>query len=152
MSLILLDTNVLVYAYDAGEPDKQERAEQLLRELQPTRLAALSAQVLAEFFRVVTTRLQPPIHPADALELLSSLAQSFTTWSIDEIVVLEAARGVRDHQMLYWDAQVWATARMRGARFVVSEDFSDRRALEGITFANPFRPDFALRELIAGLA
>ena len=150
MSLVLLDTNVFVHAYDPGDARKQVRAEEVLGEFQPTRLAAISAQVLGEFFRVVTTRLDPAIAAPQALELVGLLAQSFTPWSIDDVIVLEAARGVRDHKMGYWDAQIWATARLRGARFVLSEDFDDGRVLEGVTFLDPFSPAFEAGPLIAG--
>ena len=142
MSLLLLDTNVLVYAYDPGDKRKQQLAGQLLEEIQPTRVAAVSAQILAEFFGVVTRRLMPRIATRDALELVGSLAQSFVTWPIDDVVVLEAARGVRDHHMSYWDAQVWATARLRGARVVLSEDFTNGRTVEGVNFRDPFAPGF----------
>lgn len=147
MSSVLLDTNVLVYAYDPGDGAKQATAETVLRALQPTGLAALSAQVLDEFFRVVTSRVKPAIPVAEAVELLGELAQSFTVWSVDDVVVLEAARGVRDHQLPYWDAQVWATARLRGARWVLSEDFGDGRTIEGVTFRDPLRAGFSLEEV-----
>jgi predicted nucleic acid-binding protein len=149
LSSILVDTNVVVYAYDGGEPKRQAIAERTLAELQPIRLAALSAQVLAEFFRVVTARLVPPIPAGKAYGVVGQLAQSFTIWAVDEVVVLEAARGVRDHRMNYWDAQIWATARLRGARTVLSEDFADGLTIEGVSFVDPFQPAFSLDRLIS---
>lgn len=149
MSRFLVDTNVFVYAYDAGEKDKQAIAERLLRELQPTGLAAISAQVLGEFFRVVTTRLSPPMPVREAARLIGFIAESFATWGIDDLVVLEAARGVRDHRLSYWDSQLWATSRLRGARFILTEDFADGRTLEGVTFRDPFRSGFDIGRLIA---
>jgi predicted nucleic acid-binding protein len=147
--LILLDTNVLVYAYDPGDKRKQLLAGRQLEEIQPTRLAALSTQVLAEFFDVVTRRLEPRITARAAVELVSALAQSFATWPVDDVVVLEAARGVRDYRMSYWDAQVWATARLRGARVVLTEDFSDGQTLEGVTFRDPFAAGFNLQHVLS---
>jgi predicted nucleic acid-binding protein len=147
LSSILLDTNVLVYAFDAGDPGKQTDAQRLLKTVQPTGVAALSAQVLAEFFRVVTSKLQPAVPVADAVKLVGDLAQSFSVWSIEDIVVLEAARGVRDHQLSYWDAQIWATARLRGARLVLSEDFTNGVTIEGISFRDPFQAGFSVEKL-----
>ena len=150
MASALIDTNVFVYSFDARETVKRRLAQRLLTELRPTGLAAITAQVLGEFFRVATMRLSPAI-PADrALSLVRDLAQSFPVWPLDERIVLEAARGARDHRLHYCDAQVWAAARLNGASSVLSEDFQDGRVIEGVTFRNPFRRGFDVRRLVAG--
>jgi predicted nucleic acid-binding protein len=146
----LIDTNILVYSFDARESVKRRLAQGLLTELRPTGLAAITAQVLGEFFRVATTRLSPAIPTDRALGLVRDLAQSFPVWPLDERVVLEAARGVRDHRLHYYDAQVWAAARLNGASSVLSEDFQDGRTIEGVTFRDPFRRRFDIRRLLAG--
>ena len=46
----LVDTNVLAYAYDPRDPDRQARVTACLRRLAASRQGALSAQVLGEFF------------------------------------------------------------------------------------------------------
>jgi predicted nucleic acid-binding protein len=53
-----------------------------------------------------------------------------------------AAGGVRDYQMSYFDAQIWATARLSQVRVIFSEDFNTGAILEGIKFVRPFEPDF----------
>jgi len=50
---ILVDSNVLVYAYDRSEPVKQRTAD-LLSRLFDTRTGVLTTQVLAEFFVIAT--------------------------------------------------------------------------------------------------
>lgn len=60
------------------------------------------------------------------------------------MVVLEALRGVRDHGLSYYDAQVWATARLNQVPVIFSKDFDSGRVLEGVRFVNPFAPDFDL--------
>jgi predicted nucleic acid-binding protein len=63
------------------------------------------------------------------------------------MVVLEAVRGVLQHGLPYWDAQVWATARLNQIPVVVSEDFSDGPVLEGVVFRDPFARAFDLAAL-----
>ncbi len=46
----LVDTNVLVYAFDRAEPRKQKRALGTLRRLAVGNRGRLSAQILGEFF------------------------------------------------------------------------------------------------------
>jgi predicted nucleic acid-binding protein len=64
------------------------------------------------------------------------------------MIVLEAARGVREHSLPYFDAQIWATARLNQVPIILSEDFASGTALEGVRFVNPFEPDFVLENWI----
>jgi len=58
------------------------------------------------------------------------------------LIVLEAARGVRDYQFNYWDAQIWAAARLNQIDTILSEDFNTGAMIEGVRFVNPFVKDF----------
>ena len=60
------------------------------------------------------------------------------------MIILEAARGARQHHFSYWDAQIWATAKLNQIPVVLSEDFSDGQSTEGIRFMNPFSAKFQL--------
>jgi len=60
---------------------------------------------------------------------------------ITPFVVLEAARGVRDYQFSYWDAQVWAVAKLNQIPVIYSEDFNVGAEIEGIRFLNPLADD-----------
>lgn len=49
---------------------------------------------------------------------------------------------MRDHQLAFYDAQIWAAARLNQIPAVFSEDFQDGRTLEGVQFVNPFSETF----------
>ena len=49
-----------------------------------------------------------------------------------------AMRGVREHGLSFWDALLWATVRRTGVELLISEDFPDRRVIEGVRILNPF--------------
>ena len=69
------------------------------------------------------------------------LERHVRTWQVVDVtdfIVLEAARGVRDHAMSFWDAQVWATAELNQIPVVLSEDFASGSVIEGVQFENPF--------------
>ena len=59
------------------------------------------------------------------------------------------ARGVRDHAMGFWDAQIWAAARLNQIGLVLSEDLQDRAVVEGVRFVNPFVDGFRLQDWAA---
>ncbi len=139
---ILADTNVPVYAHDRAEPKKQRRALETMRRLAVSGRGRLSAQILGEFFRAVTQRIPSPLSSSEAHSQITILIRAFPALPITPLIVLEAARGVRDHRLGYWDAQIWATARLNQIPLVLSEDFQDGLVLEGVRFVNPFAPAF----------
>ena len=63
---VFVDTNVLVYAYDRSEPEKQRRALTVLDHLVLTGTGAISTQVLAEFFVAVTRKITYPLSVGEA--------------------------------------------------------------------------------------
>lgn len=58
---VLVDTNILVYAYDSANPVKQKRAIEILEQLASSHAGALSVQVLAEFVVAVTRKIADPL-------------------------------------------------------------------------------------------
>ncbi len=145
---VLVDTNVVVYAYDPRDSSKQAKALSTLDHLVRTGVGRLSTQVLGEFFVTATQKLDPPLTAAEGYEQVEALAIAWPILSIAPLVPLEAARGVRDHRLPYWDAQLWATARLNQVPTVLTEDedLADR-TLEGVRFVNPFSSAFSLASL-----
>ncbi|MFN8483089.1 MAG: PIN domain-containing protein [Anaerolineae bacterium] len=146
MAAILIDTNLLVYLYDHSDSARQQQAQLVLEQLQVTRTGCLSVQTLAKFFSVATRKLKPPLTPAQAYDQVSLFSRLWPVFDLTPFIVLEAARGVRDHQMSYYDAQMWATARLNQTPVIFSEDTPGVSILEGVRFVNPFAPTFHLDE------
>jgi predicted nucleic acid-binding protein len=147
MPPILIDTNVLLYVHDPNSPEKQARAREVVASLGPD-LGCLSAQNLAEFVSASMRKLQPPLTGAQAYEQATLFAEVWSVFDVTQQIVLEAARGVRDHQLSYYDAQIWASARLNQVPVIFSEDFQDGQSLEGVRFVNPFALNFDIRQWI----
>ena len=144
MAPILIDTNLLIYLFDQNNPVRQSRAVEVLDELELLGLGRLSVQNLAEFFSVSTRKLSPPLTPDEALEQVNLLNRVWPVFDLTPLIVLEASRGVRDYQLSYYDAQIWATAHLNQIPIIFSEDFNVGATLEGVQFVNPFEPAFVL--------
>jgi predicted nucleic acid-binding protein len=144
MPLVLLDTNLLLYPLDANYPDKQTHAIEVLRQMESNGQGCLSVQSLAEFFRVATGKFH--LQPAEIYTQIQILQASFPVFNLTPQIVLEAARGVRDYRLAYYDAQIWASARLNQVPFIFSEDFQDGQTLEGVRFVNPFTARFILAD------
>lgn len=144
MARILVDTNVLVYMFDQGELVKQTSAIALFAHTEFALQVCISAQNLAEFFRA-TTRLRSPILSVeDSAKQIEKFATVFPVFDITRFTILEATRGVRQYQFSYYDAQVWATAKLNQIPVIFSEDFNAGSMIEGVSFANPFAHGFEL--------
>jgi predicted nucleic acid-binding protein len=143
----LVDTNILVYAHDRSYPQKQERALELLDHLTQSGSMAVSVQSLAEFFWASTRHLKPPLIILDATRQMERFARSWPILDLTPLIALEATRGVKTHRLSYWDAQIWASARLNQITDILSEDFSHRRIIEGIQFQNPFHSAFNLEQI-----
>ena len=144
MSSILIDTNLLIYFYDQNQPIKQAQAQKVLDHLELTGSGRLSVQNLAEFFSVSTRKLSPPLTPEQALKQIDLFMRMWPVFDLTPLIIFEAGRGVRDYQLSYYDAQIWATARLNQIPTIFSEDFNSGATLEGVQFINPFAPDFVI--------
>ena len=133
----LLDTNVIVYAAAGRGPDewKRQRALELLERHE----FATSAQILQEFYVVVTRRARVVMAPAEAAEWVERLSLRPVA-VIDDALVKQAIHLSAHHQISYWDAAVVAAARNLGAHFLYSEDLSHGQSYADVQVLNPFRP------------
>lgn len=141
---VLVDTNVLAYAYDRSERPKQRVALAVLDLLADTQRGVLTTRVLGELFVTLTRKLTERMTVEQAAERIHHYVLSWPIFDVTRLIVLEAAQGVRLHQLSFWDAQIWATARLNQIPVIFSEDFSANRPLDGIRVVNPFTPDFDL--------
>lgn len=148
---ILLDTNILVYAYDPADLTRQMQAIELLDRLQILGFGRLSSQALAEFMNAVIRPLHgmpPRLTVDEAIFAIQHFINHFEIYPLTPLTIIEAGRGVRDYQLAYYDAQVWATAHLNQVSALFSEDFNDGATLEGVRFINPFAAHFSLDDWV----
>ncbi|HKS25793.1 MAG TPA: PIN domain-containing protein [Thermoanaerobaculia bacterium] len=144
MDEVLIDTNILVYAYQPEEPRKQKLAVEIIEMLGQTGRGRLSAQVLAEFVNSTRSRKPPMLTLPEVQLCVEWFVQSFVVYAVTQFVVFEALRGAREHQLSYYDAQIWSTAMLHQIPTIFTEDFTDGRVVEGVRFVDPFKTSFDL--------
>jgi len=135
---VFVDTNVLVYARDAGQARKQPAAELWMDHLWQTRTGRLSSQVLSEFYVTVTSKLDPGMSSTDARADIADLL----TWQPVPVTgdLVTEALAIQDRfQLSYWDALIVAAARASGSDQLLTEDLQDGQDLDGVVVVNPFR-------------
>ncbi len=137
----LVDTNILVYRFDARFPDKQEVATRLLRDGIENDTVRLAHQAVIEFVAAVTRprRGEPPLLDfADATREAEDLLQQFDVLYPTEEVVRLALRGAATYQLSWFDAHLWAYAEHYELDILLSEDFQHDRTYGAVRVVNPF--------------
>jgi predicted nucleic acid-binding protein len=135
---VFLDTNVLVYLFDADASAKQRRVREILSAPALRGRLVLSTQVLQEFYVCVTRKLAVPLDPVAAAQAVRDLA-AWPVVQIDPALILSAIARSRTAQLSFWDALIVEAALAGGATSLYSEDLQAGRVIEGLRISNPFQ-------------
>lgn len=137
----LIDTNVLVYRFDPRFPEKQSRADQILREGIEQDSARVAHQAIVEFVAATTraTRNGPPLlSPEVARREAEEVLHQFVVLYPNESLVRLALRGQASYQLSWFDAHMWAYAEHYGLDTIVTEDFQSGRLYGSVLALDPF--------------
>jgi predicted nucleic acid-binding protein len=132
-----VDTNVLVYAFDASAGEKRAAAEALLAQLWQRGTGCLSVQVLQEFFVTVTSKVARPLSSDEAAERVRELA----TWRVFAPTSDDVLGAIALHSQVnlsFWDAMVVHAAAESGCDVLWTEDLNDGQVIRGVQIRNPF--------------
>jgi predicted nucleic acid-binding protein len=136
---VFVDTNVLIYALDRGDPKKQEAARAWRAELWKSHSGRISFQVLQEFYVNVAQK-WPSAREQARAEIRDLLA-----WRPAQVdgAILERTWRIQDrYQLSFWDALIVAAAKSLAC---LTEDLQADQELDGITVINPFLRGPSLR-------
>jgi len=135
---VFVDTNVLIYALDEADLEKQRSARAWRTKLWKTGLGRISCQVLQEFYVKVTHK-WPRARQQARAEVRDLLA--WQPVAVDA-VILERGWRIQDrYQLSFWDALIVAAAISASCRCLLTEDLQDGQDLDGILVINPFLHD-----------
>jgi predicted nucleic acid-binding protein len=130
-----LDSNILAYTDDAGAPDKQARALDLLERCRVERTGVISTQVLQEYFVTATKKLGVP---QEVARRKTELFGRFNLVRIGFEDILTAIDLCRLHQFSFWDALIVRAALRGGCSILFSEDLQTGRRIDQMEIVNPF--------------
>jgi predicted nucleic acid-binding protein len=134
---VFVDTNILVYSFDASEPEKCPVARSWLERLWQERSGCLSFQVLSEFYVTVTGKLSPGLDPLEAREIVRSLF-AWRPIPVDSASIERAWRLTDRFSLHFWDALIVAAANLCAADTLLSEDLEAGLEIDGTRIVNPF--------------
>ena len=132
---IALDTNILIYLDAIATDPRGKIVEELLDSI-PARRILIPAQVLGEYFRVLTRK--QGYSPGEARANLQILLDTFDTIPTSADMIASGADLVTVHKRSFWDAVILSSAASAGCRILLSEDGEAGFTWAGVTVVDPF--------------
>ena len=132
---VFLDTNIVVYSFDAGDRTRHELAKRRLNELFLRQACVVvSIQVLQEFFNVMMRKGANPLILREAVEYYMHRDVVENTCTL-----LRQAIDVQQRfQLSFYDANIVAAAQLSGAKELWTEDLNTGQDYGGVVAVNPF--------------
>jgi predicted nucleic acid-binding protein len=132
-----VDTNVLIYAYDAGAGLKHTAAKHFVEQLWKNKTGCLSTQVLQEFYVNVTRKTSQPFSAEQAKRAIQTLSH-WTVFSPQPQDILAAIDLSVRYQISFWDSLVIRSAQQTGCKTLWTEDLAHGQEYDGVVVQNPF--------------
>lgn len=132
-----VDTNILVYAHDAGAKNRHETARELIGELWESNLGVISTQVMQELYVNIVKKTARPLKPKQAQRIISDYLRWDVVVNTGESIV-QAFDIESRYRISFWDALVVQAANSAGAEILYSEDLNHGQNYDGVQVINPF--------------
>ncbi len=135
-----LDTNVLIYVFDATDGQKHETAKQIVRDVTNGRVhGVVSNQVLAELFHVLTTKHRFKMDKTEVRDIVNGFIDSphWRKINYTASTVSKAMKRAEENGTPLWDALIAETMAENGVYTLLTENAKD---FEGgpVKAVNPF--------------
>ncbi len=130
-----IDTNLIVYANDRRDPQKQQRAIQLVAELMENGLGVISSQVLQEYANTALSKLHQD-HATILRQL--TLLESFEVVLMQPVLIRHALDIKKSYSISFWDSCIISAAESVDCDSIYSEDLNAGQYYSGIKLMNPF--------------
>ena len=126
--IVLIDTNIIVYAYDTFDKRKHEKCKNIVDgAFKGEGKFAVSNQILAELFFVLTQKLRNPFSQEEADSIVSGIIDSVNWIKInyDYETVKKAIISSKLNKNSIWDAIIIETALENGIKKIFTENTKD---------------------------
>ena len=138
--IFLIDTNILVYSYDASEPKKQHICSDLIKKCwMQEESYAIALQNLSEFYVVVTKKIEHPVSKDIVKKIINDIIE-FDHWQvlgINDKSLITAIDLSTKYQIHYWDALLCAAMKQNRITNMYTENIKDFGKIPWITAVNP---------------
>lgn len=132
---VFFDTNILAYAFDQANPDKQDIAKRMIADSIKNGNGNISTQVLQEFYVISTTKLGIPsemvLTAMDSLEPLNVVV-------ITPEIIRSAIKKQSKFPISFWDGLILQAAEISISSRLFTEDLNAGQFYDTVEVVNPF--------------
>jgi predicted nucleic acid-binding protein len=140
--IFLIDTDILVYAYDSSEIEKQEICSSLLKKCWKQEMSyAIALQNLSEFYVVVTKKIERPLSNETARKIIKDIID-FNNWQvlgINDISLITAIDLCTKYKIHYWDGLLCAAMKQNEINKIYTENIKDFKKIPWIKAVDPMQ-------------
>ncbi len=135
---VFLDSNVLLYTFDAGDLRKRGIARGIVLGAIDDHSAVISFQVVQEVLNGLTRKLAPKMDAIDTTRYLESTLGPL--WQVQPSAELyRSGLAIRArYQFSFYDSMIVAAALSAGCSRLLTEDLQHGQIVDGLTIENPF--------------
>ena len=128
-----IDTNILIYAFTADEPEKQKKALKAMDDCLPV----ISTQVLKEFSNVLLRKTNIGIKNIQGI--ISEIIDVADVANEELALIFASFDIYKRYRFSFYDSLVISTAIHSKCKVLLSEDMQDRQIIdEKLKIVNPF--------------
>ena len=135
----IVDSNILIYAYDSAEGKKHEKAIKAVEEILLSGNGVLSIQNLVEFYSVITQKVSKPVSQENAKQIVLDLCEGFEIIKYNEKTIIEATNIGMAHKVPFWDALLAATMQENKVYTIITENEGHFKKISWIKTINPLK-------------
>ncbi|MEA3466697.1 MAG: PIN domain-containing protein [Thermodesulfobacteriota bacterium] len=135
MNKVFLDSNLIVYANDQRDPEKQQRSLEIIKELMLDGRGVISSQVLQEYANTALLKLHQE-HSIIIRQL--TLLESFEVVLLQPLLIRRAIEIRAAYNISFWDSCIISAAEHAGCNAIYSEDLNADQYYSGIKLHNPY--------------
>ena len=133
-----LDTNILIYAYDKADPDKQHLATHLVRDALQSGRGIVSTQVVQDFLYAARRKFRQPMSFAECRQYLHDVLEPLCAYFPSISTYDHVLRVIEETGYTLYDSLILTAAIESGCHTLLTEDMQHGRKVQGLTILNPF--------------
>lgn len=134
-----IDTNVLIYSFDAQSASKREAARRLIAEALEKGTGIISYQVIQEFLNAATRKFAVPLKLKDARRYLDLVLEPLCAVFASADLYRQALEIADEWRFSFYDSLIVAAALEAGCQVLYTEDLQTGQKIRGLTVRNPFQ-------------
>lgn len=142
MKEAVIDTNIIVYAFDRSEFEKRTRCKGIIGGVFSGDVkGVITNQILSEFYSVITNKIEHPISLSEARDIILGIinSENWTKFNYNEKTVLTASKLCERFKIDFWDSLIAATMIENNIFIIYTENDKDFGKISELEVINPLK-------------